>query len=262
MRLSITWTIQRKNEINFLLFRLTTLNDIIFIIKMSIPTIKPYSNDKYTCNQSEYKMVSELPTRALIVAPSNSGKSVLLQNIILDIYRGCFERVYIFSPSIHIDAVWKPVLDYCTHTLKQHETEREHFYFDTFDQTEFKAIITQQAKIVKHMKDRKMKKIYNIAIIIDDFLDNQKFLRRTPDLTSRPSLVFRSTKGGSQVIRMNINDMYLFKLRNYADLEAFLEEFAALADKKTVEKIYRMATDEPYGFLYVKLGSTSINDKF
>ena len=56
--------------------------------------------------------------------------------------------------------------------------------------------------------------------------------------------------------------MYLFTLRNYADLEAFLEEFAALADKKTVEKIFRMATDEPYGFLYVKLGSKSINDMF
>ena len=239
---------------------------------MSIPTIKPYNNDKYTCNQSEYKMVSELPTRALIVAPSNSGKSVLLQNIILDIYRGCFERVYIFSPSIHIDAVWKPVLDYCTHTLKQHETEREHVYFDTFDQTGFKAIITQQAKIVKHMKDRKMKKIYNIAIIIDDFLDNQKFLRRTPDLDMlflRGRHYYISTfisiqkyKGVSQVIRLNINDMYLFKLRNYADLEAFLEEFAALADKKTVEKIYRIATDEPYVFLYVKLGSKSINYMF
>ena len=55
---------------------------------MSVPVIKPYNKDKYTCNQSEYEMVSELPTRALTVAPSNSGKSVLLQNIILDIYRG------------------------------------------------------------------------------------------------------------------------------------------------------------------------------
>jgi len=136
---------------------------------MKTPSIQPYNNEKYTCKQSQYEMISELPTRDFVVTPSNSGKSVLLQNIILDIYRGCFERVYIFSPSIHIDAVWKPVLDYCTHTLKQHESDKEHYYFDTFDQTEFKQIITTQAKIVKHMKDRNMKKIYNIAIIIDDF---------------------------------------------------------------------------------------------
>lgn len=238
----------------------------------TIPNIKPYNHDKYSCKQSKYEMVSELPTRALIVAPSNSGKSVLLQNIILDIYRNCFERVYIFSPSILLDNVWKPVLEYCTDTLKQYESEKEHYYFDTFDQTEFKNIITTQAKIVKHMKDRNMKKIYNIAIIIDDFLDNQKFLRRTPDLDMlflRGRHFYISTfisiqkyKGVSQVIRLNINDMYLFKLRNYADLEAFLEEFSALADKKTIEKIYRMSTDEAYGFLYVKLGSKTVNDMF
>ena len=237
-----------------------------------IPQIKPYNKDKFTCDQSKYEMVSKLPTRALIVAPSNSGKSVLLQNIILDIYRGCFERVFIFSPSIHIDSVWKPVLDYCRDDLKQHENEKEHYYFDTFDQTEFKNIIQTQAKIIKHMKDRGMKKLYNIAIIIDDFLDNQKFLKRTPDLDMlflRGRHLYISTfisiqkyKGVSNVIRLNINDMYLFKLRNYADLESFLEEFAALADKKTIEKIYRMATDEPYGFLCVKLGAKSINDMF
>ena len=121
---------------------------------------------------------------------------------------------------------------YCADTLKQYESEKEHYYFDTFDQTEFKNIITTQAKIVKHMKDRNMKKIYNIAIIIDDFLDNQKFLRRTPDLDMlflRGRHYYISTfisiqkyKGVSQVIRLNINDMYLFQLRNYADLEAFL----------------------------------------
>lgn len=66
----------------------------------------------------------------------------------------------------------------------------------------------------------------------------------------------------STVIRVNTSDMYLLKLRNQLDLDAFLDEFSALADKKTIEKIYRIATDEPYGFLYVKLGSKSINDMF
>ena len=95
---------------------------------MSIPEIKPYNHDKYACNQSKYPVVSELPTRALIVAPSNSGKSVLLQNIILDIYRGCFEKVFILSPSIFIDNVWKPVINYCEKELKQVESEKEHFF--------------------------------------------------------------------------------------------------------------------------------------
>ena len=39
-----------------------------------------------------------------------------------------------------------------------------------------------------------------------------------------------------------------FKLRNQADLDAFLEEFSALAEKKTIEQIYRISTDEAYVF--------------
>jgi hypothetical protein len=87
-----------------------------------------------------------------------------------------------------------------------------------------------------------MKNMFNIAIIIDDFLDNQALLKRAPDLDMlfiRGRHYYISTfiriqkyKGVSQVIRLNINDMYFFKLRNYVDLEAFLEEFAAPADKK------------------------------
>jgi fido (protein-threonine AMPylation protein) len=62
-----------------------------------IPTIKPHNNDKYVANQSNYEMMSELPTSALVLAPSNSGKSVLLVNILLNLHRGCFEKVYFFN---------------------------------------------------------------------------------------------------------------------------------------------------------------------
>ena len=156
--------------------------------------------------------------------------------------------------------------------LKQIEDEKNKCYFDTFDAVEFKKIITTQAKIIKHMKDRKMKQLYNIAIIIDDFLDNQAMLKRTPDLDMlflRGRHYWISTfisvqkyKGVSNVIRLNISDMYVFKLRNKFDLDSFIEEFSALTDKDTMEKIYRIATDEPYGFLYVKLSSRNLNDMF
>ena len=38
--------------------------------------------------------------------------------MILDIYRGCFERVYIFSPSIHVDQTWEPVKQYLNSLIK------------------------------------------------------------------------------------------------------------------------------------------------
>ena len=71
--------------------------------------ITPAKTKEYKCKQSRYAHVPELPMRAVAYGPSGSGKSVLLQQLILDMYRGCFERIYIWSPSIDIDHVWDPV---------------------------------------------------------------------------------------------------------------------------------------------------------
>jgi len=54
----------------------------------------------------------------------------------------------------------------------------------------------------------------------------------------------------------------IYRLRNYADLEAILEEMSAVYDKKTLLKLYKMATDEPYGFLYINLMAKTKEDMF
>ena len=84
--------------------------------------------------------------------------------------------------------------------------------------------------------------MYNIAIVIDDFMDNTAFMKRTPDL----DLLFlrgrhyyisvfvsvQNFRSLSNVIRLNISDMYIFRLGNQLDWDAFLEEANALVDKK------------------------------
>ena len=62
---------------------------------------------------------------------------------------------------------------------------------------------------------------------------------------------------------MCIRDSLFFKQRNYLELQAFLEEHSAmLPDKHDLERIYRLATEEPYQFLYVDLRATNVNDMF
>ena len=74
------------------------------------PKIEPVKIKEYTCKQSKYgNFVPKLPTRATILAPSFSGKTVLISNLILDVYKNCFNRIYIFSPTINIDDNWGPV---------------------------------------------------------------------------------------------------------------------------------------------------------
>ena len=59
-----------------------------------VPTIKPIKLKEYEVKQSKYNVVSKLPTQSIILGPSGSGKSILLQNFIINIY------IYIKRPLV------------------------------------------------------------------------------------------------------------------------------------------------------------------
>ena len=40
------------------------------------------------------------------------------------------------------------------------------------------------------------------------------------------------------IIRVNASGLYVYRLRNYKDLETFIDEVSAVADKKTLLHIY------------------------
>ena len=56
--------------------------------------------------------------------------------------------------------------------------------------------------------------------------------------------------------------MYVYKLRNYRDLESLIEELSALAPKKVLMQMYNAATKEPYSFRYINLMSKNVNKMF
>lgn len=62
----------------------------------TIPVIKPIKTKEYVVPESRYKQVGKLPFRSIILGSSGSGKTILLQNMIIDIYKGLFERIYIY----------------------------------------------------------------------------------------------------------------------------------------------------------------------
>ena len=66
----------------------------------------------------------------------------------------------------------------------------------------------------------------------------------------------------SPIIRVNASDLYVSRLRNYSDLQVFLDEVSAIADKNSILEMYSMATDEPFSFLTVKLTAKNKNDIF
>jgi len=97
---------------------------IILMSDSKAPKIEPNKLKEYETKQSTYSMVPRLPMRSIILSPSGLGKTILIQNMILKIYKKCFSRIYIFSPSINVDSTWTPVKDYIQHDMKVQHTEK------------------------------------------------------------------------------------------------------------------------------------------
>ena len=239
---------------------------------MNAPIIKPRDSKTFESKQSKYDQVGKLPMRSVVLGPSGSGKTILLQNMILDIYRGCFERIYIMSPSIDVDTTWDPVKKYITKVMKVKHTDEEPIYFDHYDPVALDNIITTQHKLAEYMKRNGHNKIFQILIVIDDFADSPQFTRQSKLLHAlyiRGRHTFISTITATQVfnalspiIRKNITELYVYRLRNYRDLESLIEELSALYDKKTLLQLYNIATVEPHSFLYINLVAKNKNDMF
>ena len=239
---------------------------------MTTPKIQPIRVQEYTVKQSKYEVCGKLPIRSVILGPSGSGKTVLLQNMILDIYRDCFSRIYIFSPSIDVDQTWQPVKNYIDKHMKVKHTKEEPIFFAHYDPDALAHILDTQHKITNFMKKRGDKKLFQILIIVDDFADDPSFTRQSKllhALYTRGRHNMISTITATQkfsaihpIIRINATELFVYRLRNYKDLETFIDEVSAVYDKKTLLQLYNTATSEPHAFLYVKLTAKKKDDMF
>ena len=61
---------------------------------------------------------------------------------------------------------------------------------------------------------------------------------------------------------MNSSDDLFWRLKNRADLDAMLDENSALVDRKTLEKLYRKATEEPFQFLHIDKRASTVDEMF
>ena len=238
---------------------------------MTTPSLKPIQLKEHSCSQGHYgDIVPKLPMRSMLVGPSGSGKTVLLTDMILDIYKGCFSRIYIWSPSIEVDNTWKPVKDYIRDHIKPND--RETCYFDSYDPAELEQVIHIQKNVIDYQKEQKHKDTYHILTEINDFADDTHITRKYQLLhqlyirgrhymipTTTSTQVYKQV---SPIVRKNMAHLFIYRLRNYGDLESIVEEMSAIYDKKTLLQIYHEAVSEEYSFLYINLMSKNKHKMF
>jgi hypothetical protein len=156
--------------------------------------------------------------------------------------------------------------------MKVKHTNEEPIYMDHYNPETLADIIDTQHKITDYMKKHNHKHLFQILVIVDDFADDPSFSRHSKllhSLFTRGRHNSISTIVATQkftainpIIRVNATSLFVYRLRNYRDLESFIEEVSAVVDKKTLLELYNIATSEPYSFLYVNLVAKNKNDMF
>ena len=236
-----------------------------------IPTVEPIDIPQYKYKNSKYEILPKLPARMIAVASSTGGKSVLLQNLILKIYRGSFERIYICSPSIHVADTWTAVKKYISDVMKV-DAEKEHYY-EEYDPLALKKIIETQHKVIDFQKKNKQKEFFSVLIVVDGFADDPQFVRYSNILHglftrgrhSAISCILSTQKYNvlAPIIRLNSSALFILRLKNMNEVNSVLEENSALVDKKALYDMYQQAeNDAPYPFFYINANAKDVNNMF
>ena len=217
----------------------------------------------------------DLPTSYLLAAPTASGKTMIILNLLLRYYKDMFARIWVFSPSIKLDPQYAPLRKYLD---KMADQQKEPLYFEDLRQDVLGKLLDDQRHITEECRKRKIK-APQVCVVLDDLADRGDLLQKRSGAHSGGSwMVTLATRGrhfgvtwiiSSQclnlvgpVIRKNVRCMCVWRLRNYKEIETLCEELSGAYDAKTIMALYQHATAEPFSFLFVRLDAKTRRDMF
>jgi hypothetical protein len=190
----------------------------------------------------------DLPCIMVLVAPTKSGKTVLLSNLLLrdDFYKDVHDNVTIMSNTIDQDETGRFLKKSCD-------------TYVGYDDIILGGIITQQKQFSD--EDRPF-----IGLLFDDILGSVKRSSYLNSLVTRSrhfgvgllAISVQSFKALGPTIRNNCNAFICMNLQNMSELEKISLEYNGMfgGDKK-FRAIYHKATEKQYDFLYLDLQSNN-----
>jgi hypothetical protein len=208
------------------------------------------------------------PSRGAFLSPSGGGKTTTIVALLLGPYRRTFDALYVFSPSVDLDSAWDPVRETLLPGLKHGGA-----FFSEWDEKGLRDILDRQRQLVQEQKRAKKSEISQVLVIIDDFADNPAVLHSSSGILT--TLMIRGRHFGcntwvssqkltalSQIIRVNLQFLLIWRLRNYRELESVIEELSALYPRKVLMAMYEISTSEPFGFWVILLAAKKKSEMF
>ena len=216
----------------------------------------------------------DLPTSFVLAAPTASGKTMIILNILLRYYKDMFARIWMFSPSIKLDPQYAPLRKKLESMTDQ---QKEPTMFEDLEQEVLGKLLDEQRLITEECRKRKIKPP-QVCVILDDLADRGDILTKRAGGNKGSWLVSLATRGrhfgvtwiiSSQVlnlvgtvIRKNTRCMCVWRLRNHKEVETLCEELSGVYDAKTIMELYKHATADPYSFMFVRLDAKTRRDMF
>jgi hypothetical protein len=246
-----------------------------------MPKVNKIPVTGYELKQPKSEVMSSTPLRGLLVNPSDGGKTTLMANMVLspDMYRGVWDRIFIASPTIHLDATWDPVKKYIYEELGHDDEKEGPACMDTYDVPALKKIIATQKAIRQHLMEkyakphwRGPKKMPQVLIILDDWADRPDVLQKRggedvlATLFVKGRHYFISTlcsvqklKAVNSVVRTQATALFVGRLKNATELmDGIVREFSAIQSAATILAMYHRAVSyAPYSFFYIDLSKPS-----
>jgi hypothetical protein len=215
---------------------------------------------KKTNKKQDYNIPSPLPQPAftlLMVAPTCSGKSVLLCNMLKNVmygYHNVFEETYYISPTVMLDDTLKAIAK-DDQIIKIHEPE------------ELELIDHILSDLVKEQKKKDEDERKNILVVLDDcieYFSQHSVLNNLPSLSRHYKISFivltQCYTALPSRFRKNTTHLVIFKLYNKKDLKAVEEELGS--NYEDFIEHYNIATKEKYNFLYLNNTDKSVYHNF
>jgi hypothetical protein len=189
------------------------------------------------------------PFRVLCIAPSNSGKSTLISNLISNPelpYRRYFKKnIFIWSSTFHLDDPSFEMSD---------NIEKANVY-NEYSESTVMDLVTEQMSIIKQYTK---KKAPSLLFIFDDIINDLPASRQTvmnklffSARHYKISLILLSQqyKMCPRPVRLNASDIIIFQTGNNMEISKIAEEQAI--SKEEFIRLYKHATSEPYSFLVI-----------
>jgi len=222
--------------------------------------IKPLFKDNDDYVESPHPNLLRMPFSLLEIAPKGSGKTVLLQNLLVW-YHKYFDNIFIFSPTLYLDNKWKLLIDKLNIPVQ-----------NLFTKYEEKNLIVLMNKIKMANKGKKNKEKLRTLIIFDDIIEQLPKGKKVSSLNKLAMnhrhynishiIISQAFKKIDPVIRMNTTGIILFNTDNSAERFKIIEELSGNYSKKEFEKIYIEATNEKYSFMFLNYDNRKIFKRF